>query len=96
MQRGEKNWKNNVLKAFSSSFTAMFQNNLSIVCGSVSFMFSFDDNKYLLSSHRTNLNIPKIRLLVMGRLIFLTYFYLIASLIHIVLIGLIQFRCTKL
>ena len=28
----------------------------------------------------------------MGRLIFLTYFYLIASLIHIVLIGLIQFR----
>lgn len=26
----------------------------------------------------------------MGRLIFLTYFYLIASLIHIVLIGLIQ------
>lgn len=32
----------------------------------------------------------------MGRLIFLTYFYLIASLIHIVLIGLIQFRCTKL
>lgn len=27
----------------------------------------------------------------MGRLIFLTYFYLIASLIHIVLIGLIQF-----
>lgn len=29
----------------------------------------------------------------MGRLIFLTYFYLIASLIHIVLIGLIQFRC---
>lgn len=32
----------------------------------------------------------------MGRLIFLTYFYLIASLIHIVLIGLIQFRCTKI
>ena len=32
----------------------------------------------------------------MGRLIFLTYFYLIASLIHIVLIGLIQFRITKL
>ena len=55
MQMGEKNWKNNVLKAFSSSFTAMFQNNLSIVCGSVSFMFSFDDNKYLLSSHRTTL-----------------------------------------
>ena len=32
----------------------------------------------------------------MGRLIFLTYFYLIASLIHIVLIGLIQFNGTKL
>ena len=32
----------------------------------------------------------------MGRLIFLTYFYLIASLIHIVLIGLIQFNYTKL
>ena len=32
----------------------------------------------------------------MGRLIFLTYFYLIASLIHIVLIGLIQFNRTKL
>ena len=31
----------------------------------------------------------------MGRLIFLTYFYLIASLIHIVLIGLIQFSLTK-
>jgi hypothetical protein len=31
----------------------------------------------------------------MGRLIFLTYFYLIASLIHIVLIGLIQFIDTK-
>ena len=32
----------------------------------------------------------------MGRLIFLTYFYLIAPLIHIVLIGLIQFKLTKL
>ena len=31
----------------------------------------------------------------MGRLIFLTYFYLIAPLIHIVLIGLIQFMSTK-
>ena len=29
----------------------------------------------------------------MGRLIFLTYFYLIASLIHIVLIGLRQLGC---
>ena len=28
----------------------------------------------------------------MGRLIFLTYFYLIASLIHIVLIGLIHYH----